>query len=509
MSSWFGTMVGMVGLRSVRTGCVASLRPARTPWAATTLTAATFRDYYNSPSYQRCNLLYFPYYSPVVMTTMTPTPPLTTTSSTVPRRKFWSWLGGDDKKWIYELRGGDGQAHGKPSTGNIVDATTESTSSTTTKHHPSFGYPISVCSIQGFRSHMEDDYFVSLDGDFAAVFDGHGGSAVSRYLRKNLYANVQAVLPVLSPVTTTTTSVVASSRHQQHKESLWTTTGSAAADFKTKTQATLVAAELHRAAATSNAPTWQDYQTALETALEKVDREVQRISHWSYQGSTAVVIWIHEEKRPTNAAPTLEVSESPPPSPTTVDSFTNSSTNNNNNHDSNRSSNQRTIIAANVGDSRAVLCRNNTAWELTRDHKPNHPMERARIEKLGGKVIWCGDVDKEGNPIPERGIYRVSGTLALSRAIGDRSERPHVTAEPEIIAIPVLDEEDEFIILATDGLWDVLESNEAVDLVQQLVQQGLARDHVASWLVEESIRRGTYDNVTVVIIWLDRSCSAA
>jgi protein phosphatase 1L len=345
---------------------------------------------------------------------------------------------------------------------------------------------------------MEDDYFVSLDGDFAAVFDGHGGFAVSRYLRKNLYANVQAVLPVLSPVTT---SSVASSRFE-HEESLWTTTGSAAADFNTKTQATLAAAELHRAA-TSNAPTWQDYETALETALEKVDREVQRISHWSYQGSTAVVIWIHEEKRPTNSAATLDGPGSPIAADA-VDSSTNST-----NNDSNRIPNQRTIIAANVGDSRAVLCRNNTAWELTRDHKPNHPMERSRIEKLGGKVVWCGDVDKEGNPIPERGIYRVNGNLALSRAIGDRSERPHVTAEPEIIAIPVLDEEDEFIIVATDGLWDVLESNEAVDLVQQLVQQGLARDQVATWLVEESIRRGTYDNVTVVIIWLDRSCSTA
>lgn len=80
-----------------------------------------------------------------------------------------------------------------------------------------------------------------------------------------------------------------------------------------------------------------------------------------------------------------------------------------------------------------------------------------------------------------------------------------MTADPEIIAVPVQEETDEFIILATDGLWDVLESNEAVDLVQKLVEQGLPRDQVATWIVEESIRRGTYDNVTVVIIWLDRT----
>jgi len=236
--------------------------------------------------------------------------------------------------------------------------------------------------------------------------------------------------------------------------------------------------EYRRAVAAGAIPSVNDFQTALESALEKVDREVQRISHWSYQGSTALVVWIHEERQQAllderNDAASTNTTEC-----------------------------HRTIIAANIGDSRAVLCRNNTAWELTRDHKPNDPIEQARIESLGGKVVWCGDVDKQGAPILEEGIYRVNGNLALSRAIGDRSERPHVTAEPEVIATP-LEKEDEFIILATDGLWDVFESNEAVDLVQRLIQQGLPRDQVARWIVEESMRRGTYDNVTVVIVWLD------
>jgi serine/threonine protein phosphatase PrpC len=220
----------------------------------------------------------------------------------------------------------------------------------------------------------------------------------------------------------------------------------------------------------------------LESALEKVDREVQRISHWSYQGSTAVVVWIHEDRQQLPVVSEDSHDQTP----------------------KNSTESQRTIIAANIGDSRAVLCRNDTAWELTRDHKPNDPTEQARIEALGGKVVWCGDLDKEGEPILESGVYRVNGNLALSRAVGDRSERPHVTAEPEIIAVP-LQEDDDFIIIASDGLWDVFESNEAVDLVQRLIQQGLPRDQVASWMVEESIRRGTYDNVTVVILWLNRT----
>jgi serine/threonine protein phosphatase PrpC len=219
-------------------------------------------------------------------------------------------------------------------------------------------------------------------------------------------------------------------------------------------------------------PNIEDYARALTSALGKVDQEILRISHWSFQGSTAVVVWIHEDKI----------------------------ANETNNNEEEATVN-RTILVANIGDSRAVLCRNDTAWDLTKDHKPNDPDERERIEKMGGTVIWCGDVDSSGNPIEHAGIYRVNGNLALSRAIGDRSERPSVTAEPDIIAVPV-EEDDEFIIIATDGLWDVMESAESVEYVKYVLDAGLNREKVAAQMVDEALRRGTYDNVTVVIIWL-------
>jgi protein phosphatase 1L len=288
---------------------------------------------------------------------------------------------------------------------------------------------------------MEDEFFYSQDGEFAAVFDGHGGQAVSRYLKKNLYANVQAFLPA----TTTTSSGTTTEPTTDHEQ------------------------PLKRASASV-----QDYENAIISALDKVDREVQRISHWSYQGSTAVAIWLHEERK------ILAENESP--------------------------SILKTIIAANVGDSRAVLCRNNTAYDLTRDHKPDDPLEQARIEALGGEVVWCGDRDKVGDPILERGIYRVNGNLALSRAIGDRSERPHVTAEPEIISATIVDGDD-FIIVATDGLWDVFDSDDAVHYVLSLRTDGHQLERIATFVVEEALRRGTYDNITVVIIWLDRKKS--
>ena len=121
---------------------------------------------------------------------------------------------------------------------------------------------------------------------------------------------------------------------------------------------------------------------------------------------------------------------------------------------------------------------------------------------MGGQVVWCGEKDKFGDPIQDRGIYRVNGNLALSRAIGDRSERPHVSAEPEIISVPVR-KGDEFIIVATDGLWDVMDSDDAVNYVKLSLKAGISKTKIADVLIQEAMRLGTYDNVTVIIIWID------
>lgn len=305
---------------------------------------------------------------------------------------------------------------------------------------------MSICTAQGYRSYMEDEFFCN-EGTFCAVFDGHGGHQVSRYLRQNLYGYVLGALemptaPKLSPAINTTTAPADGNPMK----------GDGDADDNPATSTVKVS------------PDVEDYQEALKVALEKVDREVQRISHWSFQGSTAVAVWIHEN-------------------PTTS---------------------QRTMIAANIGDSRAVLCRDKIAFDLTRDHKPNDPIEQERIEAAGGKVIWCGDVDRFGEPIEETGVYRVNGNLALARAIGDRSERPPVTADPELTTAPINEETDQFILLATDGLWDVFSSGGAVDFVLEAITDGRDKDRIATLLVEEALRRGTYDNITVVILWLDR-----
>jgi serine/threonine protein phosphatase PrpC len=90
---------------------------------------------------------------------------------------------------------------------------------------------------------------------------------------------------------------------------------------------------------------------------------------------------------------------------------------------------------------------------------------------MGGKVVWCGVVDDSGKPVPDAGIYRVNGNLSISRAtrIGDRSERPAVTFDPDVTTYSI-EEGDEFKVLGSEGLWDVMSSQKVVAFVHTTLQ---------------------------------------
>lgn len=130
------------------------------------------------------------------------------------------------------------------------------------------------------------------------------------------------------------------------------------------------------------------------------------------------------------------------------------------------------LVVANAGDSRCVLSRGGKAVDMSRDHKPDDPLELARIQAAGGSVA-------EG---------RVQGNLNLSRAIGDLTykdarlapARQMITALPETLRVP-LGPADEFVVLACDGIWNVLTSQDVVDHVRA----GLARGASLSALCEE------------------------
>ncbi|XP_020112180.1 probable protein phosphatase 2C 11 [Ananas comosus] len=144
------------------------------------------------------------------------------------------------------------------------------------------------------------------------------------------------------------------------------------------------------------------------------------------------------------------------------------------------------LFVANVGDSRVVACQSGSAKPLSIDHKPDRSDERQRIEKAGGFIIWAG-------------TWRVGGVLAVSRAFGDKLLKPYVVAEPEI------QEEDiegmDFLIIASDGLWNVVSNKDAVEIVQRIN----GAESAARKLIEEAYSRGSSDNITCVVVRFDIS----
>lgn len=142
------------------------------------------------------------------------------------------------------------------------------------------------------------------------------------------------------------------------------------------------------------------------------------------------------------------------------------------------------LYVANVGDSRTVISKAGKAIPLSEDHKPNRSDERKRIENAGGVVMWAG-------------TWRVGGVLAMSRAFGNRMLKQFVVAEPEIQE-QELDEEFELLVLASDGLWDVVPNEDAVTLALSEEEPELA----ARKLIETAFSRGSADNITCIVVRL-------
>ncbi|GAB2267743.1 hypothetical protein Dimus_002723 [Dionaea muscipula] len=164
------------------------------------------------------------------------------------------------------------------------------------------------------------------------------------------------------------------------------------------------------------------------------------------------------------------------------------------------------IMVANSGDSRAVLCRGKTVIPLSVDHKPEREDELKRIESEGGKVIqWNG--------------YRVLGVLAMSRSIGDRYLKPWIIPDPEVMCVPRT-KEDDCIILASDGLWDVMSNEEACDAARRRIliwhkKHGAnyipqdrgkaagadpAAQAAAEYLTKLALQKGSKDNISVIVV---------
>ncbi|KAM9016370.1 protein phosphatase 1B isoform 2-T7 [Ara ararauna] len=126
------------------------------------------------------------------------------------------------------------------------------------------------------------------------------------------------------------------------------------------------------------------------------------------------------------------------------------------------------------------------------DHKPCNPREKERIQNAGGSVM----------------IQRVNGSLAVSRALGDYDYKcvdgkgpteQLVSPEPEVCEI-LRAEEDEFIILACDGIWDVMSNEELCEFVKSRLEVSDDLEKVCNWVVDTCLHKGSRDNMSIVLV---------
>ncbi|GKV29521.1 hypothetical protein SLEP1_g38446 [Rubroshorea leprosula] len=149
----------------------------------------------------------------------------------------------------------------------------------------------------------------------------------------------------------------------------------------------------------------------------------------------------------------------------------------------------RHLMVANAGDCRAVLCRKGSAVDMTQDHKPTYLPECIRVEKLGGTI--------------DDGY--LNGYLSVTRALGDWELKLPLGKESPLIAEPdvnqvMLTEDDEFLIIGCDGIWDVISSQSAVSLVRRGLRRHDDPQECARELVMEASRLDSTDNLTAIVI---------
>ncbi|CAD7701407.1 unnamed protein product [Ostreobium quekettii] len=151
------------------------------------------------------------------------------------------------------------------------------------------------------------------------------------------------------------------------------------------------------------------------------------------------------------------------------------------------------LLVANVGDCRAVLARRGRAIELTRDHKPSLSDERRRIEQAGGYV------DGEGYLCGDLGVSRALGDFHYPHLKGGVGEVGPLTAEPEVSEWEI-DEDVEFVVLASDGALDSMSSQLAVDIVRVELKRHNDPDRASQAVVKYALEKGVRDNITVVTV---------
>jgi len=290
------------------------------------------------------------------------------------------------------------------------------------------------------REDMEDDGAIHQVGDFtyAAVFDGHGGDAAAHYMARELHKSFAPYVDVLSSASPS--EGPANERGLHCPPALYD-----------GMQELFAGAD----------------REVIEWLKKNIDPEAAKEA-----GCTATVLLARADK----------------------------------------------LICANLGDSRCVMSRNGVAQDLSAEHRLYGPGlevedEVARVEASGG---WVED-------------GRLCGIIAVARAFGDwewkgegldyikgagvewgcwdeatarnmKFSSDPVIASPAVSVLEVDPETDEFVMLASDGLWDVFTSEQAVQFARQLFQRGMDAQKVAETLVDKALQRKSEDNVICAVV---------
>ncbi|CAI9283670.1 unnamed protein product [Lactuca saligna] len=301
-----------------------------------------------------------------------------------------------------------------------------------------------VSSMQGWRTSMEDAHAALLDLDnstsFFGVYDGHGGQAVSKFCAKYLH---QQVL----------------------KQEAY-----AAGDIGTAAQKSFLRMDEMMCGQRG----WREL-AILGNKMDQFSGMIEGLI-WSPKGNDLKGLndnWSTEEGPHSNY-------EGPACGSTACVAIIHN--------------NQ--LVVANAGDSRCVISRKGQAYNLSKDHKPDLEVERERIYKAGGYIHYG----------------RVNGSLNLARAIGDMElkkdktlppEKQILTANPDINTVELCDDDD-FLVLACDGIWDCMSSQQLVDFVHEQLKtesklSGVCEKVFDRCLAPTSGGEGC-DNMTMILV---------
>lgn len=170
------------------------------------------------------------------------------------------------------------------------------------------------------------------------------------------------------------------------------------------------------------------------------------------------------------------------------------------------------LYSCNAGDSRAVLARKKSdgstvAIGLSDDHKPERPDEKKRIESSKGRVEACkGQYGEDIGPPRVWLLHQDVPGLAMTRSFGDLiAASVGVIARPEIWERDIT-KDDQFMILASDGVWEFIDNQEAVDIVVQakgdpeLACKLLCQESTKRWQMEEEV----IDDITALVIYFNK-----